>query len=255
MNPLDLNGKIVVLSGACGALGVAVVNKLSALGARVAALDIVDPEVASSSFEASGNHVTFYQCDAADEEQVAATYHKIISDLGMPDTVCCHTGIVHVAGVENYALADFDELIRVNLRGAFVLAQRATKVWLSEKAKGNLIFTSSWVQDVPWPELTPYNTSKSGMKAMMRGFARELASRGIRANSVAPGIVGAGMALKMYTEDADYKARTDRAIPLGYMQKPDSVANAFAFLTSDMSDYMTGATLVVDGGCSLYPNI
>ena len=70
-----------------------------------------------------------------------------------------------------------------------------------------------------------------------------------------PGIVGAGMALKMYEEDADYKARTDRAIPLGYLQPPESVADAFAFLCSDMSSYMTGATLVVDGGGSLYPNI
>lgn len=255
MNPMDLSGKIVVISGACGALGVAVVNKLTALGARVAALDIIEPQRVTDCFEADATQVTYFRCDTADEEQVAATLGKIADDLGMPDTVCCHTGIVHVAGVETYSLADFDELLRVNLRGAFVLAQAATKMWLGEKAQGNLIFTSSWVQDVPWPELTPYNTSKSGMKAMMRGFARELAARGIRANAVAPGIVGAGMALKMYTEDADYKARTDRAIPLGHMQQPESVANAFAFLTSEMSSYMTGSTLVVDGGCSLYPNI
>ncbi|WP_417241601.1 SDR family NAD(P)-dependent oxidoreductase [Celeribacter sp.] len=255
MNPLDLNGKIVVITGACGALGVAVVNKLCGLGARVAALDIIEPDAAVNCFDAPEGQVSYFKCDSADEVQVAAAFSAITEKLGAPDTVCCHTGIVHVAGVESYTLEDFDELMRVNLRGTFVVAQAATKLWLAEGAQGNLIFTSSWVQDVPWPELTPYNTSKSGMKAMMRGFARELASRGIRANAVAPGIVGAGMALKMYTEDAAYRARTDCAIPLGRLQSPESVANAFAFLVSDMSSYMTGSVLTIDGGCSLYPNI
>jgi NAD(P)-dependent dehydrogenase (short-subunit alcohol dehydrogenase family) len=111
------------------------------------------------------------------------------------------------------------------------------------------------VQDVPWPEITPYTASKSAMKTLMHGYARELASHGIRANAVAPGIVAAGMALKTWNENADYRARAECAIPLGYLQPPESVADAFAFLCSDMSSYMTGSVLLVDGGCSLYPNI
>jgi len=109
------------------------------------------------------------------------------------------------------------------------------------------------VQDVPWPEITPYNMSKSALKTMMRGFARELADKGIRANAIAPGIVGVGMAKRQWDTDPGYKARASKAIPLGFMQPTESVADAFVFLCSDMASYMTGSTLLIDGGCSLYP--
>ena len=87
----------------------------------------------------------------------------------------------------------------------------------------------------------------------MRGFACELASRGIRANAIAPGIVGVGMAKRQWDTDPQCRARAGRAIPLGYMQPPETVADAFLFLCSDMASYMTGSVLLVDGGCSLYP--
>jgi NAD(P)-dependent dehydrogenase (short-subunit alcohol dehydrogenase family) len=111
----------------------------------------------------------------------------------------------------------------------------------------------AWVQDVPWPEITPYTISKSALKATMRGFARELAPRGIRANAIAPGIVAVGMAKRQWDTDPEYRARAERAIPLGHMQPPESVAHAFLFLCSEMASYMTGSVLLVDGGCSLYP--
>ena len=87
----------------------------------------------------------------------------------------------------------------------------------------------------------------------MRGFARELATDGVRANAIAPGIVGVGMAKRQWDTDPSYRARAQKAIPLGYMQPPESVANAFLFLCSDLASYMTGSVLLVDGGCSLYP--
>ena len=91
------------------------------------------------------------------------------------------------------------------------------------------------------------------MKQLMRSFARELADKGIRANAVAPGIVSVGMAKRQWDTDPSYRARAQKAIPLGYMQPLESVANAFLFLCSPAADYMTGAVLLVDGGCSLYP--
>ncbi len=112
---------------------------------------------------------------------------------------------------------------------------------------------SSWVQDTPWPDITPYNVTKSGIKMLMRGMARELAAKGIRVNSIAPGIVAVGMAKRQGDTEPDYRRRAEKAIPLGFMQPPESVADAFIFLCSPPSDYMTGATLMVDGGCSLYP--
>jgi NAD(P)-dependent dehydrogenase (short-subunit alcohol dehydrogenase family) len=167
--------------------------------------------------------------------------------------VCCHAGVVDAFPVEQYPLDKFDALMEVNLRSAFVVAQVATRRWLAQGIKGHLIFTTSWVQDVPWPEITPYNASKAAMKALMRGFARELAPKGIRANAIAPGIVAVGMAKHQWDTDPGYRARAQKAIPLGFMQPPETVAHTFLFLCSEMANYMTGAVLLVDGGCSLYP--
>jgi NAD(P)-dependent dehydrogenase (short-subunit alcohol dehydrogenase family) len=91
------------------------------------------------------------------------------------------------------------------------------------------------------------------MKQLMRSFARELAPRKIRANAIAPGIVGAGMARRQWDADAEYRVRAQKAIPLGELQSPESVADAFLFLSSAAAGYMTGSVLLVDGGCSLYP--
>jgi len=141
----------------------------------------------------------------------------------------------------------------INLKGAFLVAQAAARMMVQQGTKGKIVFTSSWVQDVPWPEITLYSVSKSGMNMLMRGMARELASEGIRVNAAAPGIVAVGMAKRQWDTEPDYRRRAQKAIPLGFMQPPESVADAFVFLSSDASNYMTGATLLVDGGCSLYP--
>ena len=168
-------------------------------------------------------------------------------------TVCCHAGMVDAHPITEYPLAAFDQLIQTNLRAAFATAQETCRRWQAAEKPGHLIFTTSWVQDVPWPEITPYTTSKAGMKAMMRGYARELAAHKIRANAVAPGIVAVGLAKRQWDTDPSYKARAQKAIPLGFMQPPETVAHAFLYLCSDMAAYMTGSVLLVDGGCSLYP--
>ncbi len=94
--------------------------------------------------------------------------------------------------------------------------------------QGKIIFTSSWVQDEPWPDITPYNVSKSGMKMLMRGMARELAAQGLCVNAIAPGIVAVGMAKRQWDTEPDYRRRAEKAIPLGYMQPAESVADVSA---------------------------
>ena len=144
-------------------------------------------------------------------------------------------------------------MLRVNVVAAALTAQAAVRQWKETGAPGNLVFVSSWVQDVPWPGIAPYSASKAALRSMARSFAREFAVDGIRANVLAPGIVGVGMARKQWIEERDYRLRARRAVPLGQLQDPQSVADALLFLCSPMSAYMTGSTLVVDGGASLYP--
>lgn len=255
-NLLDLSGKIILITGGCGAIGRVVVRILAEHGATVAVNDILpDAEAARilAETQAGPGSSVYFQADATDPAAVQTLFAAIEESLGLPDVVCCHAGMVEAHPVEAYPLETFDRLMDLNLRAAFIVAQAAVQRWLAARQAGHLIFTSSWVQDVPWPHITPYNTSKSGLKAMMRGFARELADRKIRANIVAPGIVGVGMAKRQWDTEPGYRARAQQAIPLGMMQSPESVGHAFLYLCSDMASYMTGAVLLVDGGCSLYP--
>lgn len=252
---IDLTGKSIVISGGTGALGVVICRHLVALGASVTALDIVSEEDAAAAFGTMPTGLSYAKCDVSVASDVRASLEKIAEAHGRIDVVCCHAGLVDVCKVQDYDLERFDALMNVNVRGSFVLAKEAAALWLAYKQDGNIIFTSSWVHQVPWPEITPYAASKAAVNAMMRGFAKELAANRIRANAIAPGIVAAGMALKSWNENEDYRRRASVAIPLGELQPEQSVADAFAFLCSDLSSYMTGSVLTVDGGCSLFPEI
>ena len=256
MSVLDLSGKTILITGGAGAIGQVVVTTLARNGARVAVNDLLskaEGDLALASADLPKDQVAYFPADAGDDAAVETLLDQVTAYWAMPDVVCCHAGMVDTYPVDQYPLDRFDLLMRVNVRAAFVMAQAAARRWKAAKQPGHLIFTTSWVQDVPWPEITPYTASKASMRAMMRGFARELATDGIRANAIAPGIVGVGLAKRQWDSDPGYRARAQKAIPLGYMQPPESVANAFLFLCSDLASYMTGAVMLVDGGCSLYP--
>jgi NAD(P)-dependent dehydrogenase (short-subunit alcohol dehydrogenase family) len=256
MDPLDLTGKTILITGGAGAIGQVIVATLAAHGAQVAVNDILSQaqgETVVAGTGAPGDLVAYFPADANDPDAVNTLLDQVSAWRDLPQVVCCHAGTVDAFPVDQYPLDRFDRLMQINLRAAFVTAQVAARRWIAAGTPGLLIFTTSWVQDVPWPEITPYNASKAGMKALMRGFARELAPKGIRANAVAPGIVGVGMAKRQWDTDPSYRARAQKAIPLGTMQPPESVANAFLFLCSGLASYMTGSVLLVDGGCSLYP--
>jgi NAD(P)-dependent dehydrogenase (short-subunit alcohol dehydrogenase family) len=254
LRSLDLRGRTILLSGGAGALGTAISATLAAHGARVVAVDVLPPaEAAERMGAAAWRAVAYRRCDCADDAAVRELFDHLDREGSRPDTVCAHAGIAASAPVERFPSDEFDDALRVNVRAAFVLAREAAGRWRDAGRPGHLIFTGSWVQDVPWPQITPYAASKAALRSLARGFARELAPYAIRANVVAPGIVGAGMAKHQWDTDPEYRARAAKAIPLGTLQSPQSVADAFLFLCSDLASYMTGATLLVDGGASLYP--
>lgn len=256
MNPLNLSGKTILITGGAGAIGQVVVTTLAVHGARVAVNDVLpdaDGGAILAGLDVPAERVTYLRGDAADPSAAEQCLDAVTAAWGMPQIVACHAGMVDAYPVQDYPLERFDLLMQVNVRAAFVMAQAAARRWIAAGTPGLLLFTTSWVQDVPWPEIAPYTASKASMKALMRSFARELAPHGIRANAIAPGIVGVGMAKRQWDTDPSYRARAQKAIPLGMLQDPQTVANAFLFLCSDLSAYMTGSVLLVDGGCSLYP--
>lgn len=262
---IDLSGELIVISGAAGGLGRPVCVRLASLGADVAAVDIVDRPVEFVEHDRdarlrsdSSNHGTrpgeiwYVHADVGEPGETERLFNAVEKHFGREaSTVCCHAGMVESYSVVNYPVDAFDLLFRMNVRTAFVLAQAAARRWRAAGLAGHLIFTSSWVQDHPWPEIAPYCASKAAVYSLMRSFAKELAKDGIRANALLPGIVAAGMARRQWDEDEEYRRRAAVAIALGTMQDPRSVADAFAFLCSDLAKYMTGSALKVDGGCSL----
>ncbi|TAM81709.1 MAG: SDR family oxidoreductase [Acidobacteria bacterium] len=251
-----LKGKRVIITGGLGAIGHAVVGRLLEVSATVAVNDILEDEKAAEIMHKAGwpaDRCSYHQADVTKPHKARALVDSAIATMGGIDVVLCHAGMAQSSSILDYSSEDWDRILNLNLKGAFMVAQASARAMVEARTKGKIIFTSSWVQDVPWPDITPYNVSKSGMKMLMRGMARELAPKGILVNSVAPGIVGVGMAKRQWDTEPDYRRRAEKAIPLGILQTPESVADAMIFLCSDASDYMTGATLLVDGGCSLYP--
>lgn len=249
-----LEGKSILITGGLGALGLVAAAALIEHSARVAVNDILpEPDARKLMDGWPADRACYIRADAASAEGAREIVAKTEAAFGRVDIALCNAGMAHSAPIVDYSEADWDKIMDVNLKSAFLTAQAAARSMIGRGVKGTIIFTSSWVQDVPWPEITPYNVTKSGMKMLMRGMARELAASGIRVNAVAPGIVAAGMAKHQWDTEPAYRRRAEKAIPLGNLQPPESVADALIFLCSAASDYMTGHTLLVDGGCSLYP--
>jgi NAD(P)-dependent dehydrogenase (short-subunit alcohol dehydrogenase family) len=251
-----LSGQHMVISGGAGAIGVGVVKGLTDHGAHVTVNDVVAPDEAYARLAAAHVDPARYLYVPADLTQPAEVERFLGAArerFGVIHTALCHAGVVIAAPILDYALEHYDTTMAVNVRAAFLLAQACARRMIADGVRGHLVFTTSWVAETPWPGIAPYSASKAAMNQLMRSFARELAETGIRANAIAPGIVGVGMAKRQWDTEPDYRARASRAIPIGYMQPLESVVDGFLFLCSAAAGYMTGSILTIDGGCSLYP--
>lgn len=253
---VPLSGQRVVLTGALGGIGMVAARRLAQAGATLCLSDIADTERGERILRDAGweDLPAYVACNTTSPEEVSHLFDTVHSELGgEADTVFVHAGVVHTDELIDLDVEVFDHVFNVNVRGSFLVASEAARRWRKAGSIGHLVFTTSWVQDVPWPGIGAYSASKAAVRSLMRTFARELAAEGIRANSVAPGIVGVGMARRQWDTDDDYRSRAGRAIPLGELQTPESVAETMVFLASSSAKYMTGSTLLVDGGASLYP--
>lgn len=251
-----LEGQHIVISGGLGALGLAVVKGLVDHGARMTINDLLEERDAYERLAAAGvrrDRVAYLKGDMTDEGEVAAFIAHARDRFGPVHTALCHVGMVLSVPLIEVTGEAWDRVMAVNVKTAFLLAKTAANAMIADQVAGHLLFTISWVAETPWPDIGAYNTSKAAMRQLMRSFARELAARRIRANAIAPGIAEVGMAKRQWDTEPDYRARVSRAIPLGYMQPPASIVDAFLFMCSAAASYMTGSVLLVDGGCSLYP--
>jgi NAD(P)-dependent dehydrogenase (short-subunit alcohol dehydrogenase family) len=253
-----LKDKTVVITGGCGDIGKATALRLCDEGARAVLLDLNLPEPVRVELKErmESREISYLKADVTNRSSLEAVFGQIVSDFKRLDVVIANAGIVSNQTFLEITQENWQKTLDVNLSGAFSTAQIASRIMVKQTptergVRGKILFTGSWVQDMPWPEGASYIASKTGVKMLAKTMAQELASLGIRVNVLAPGIVMAGLSKKIYASEPQFRERVGEAIPLGEMQTVESVADAFAFLCSGDSDYMTGAVLLVDGGASL----
>jgi NAD(P)-dependent dehydrogenase (short-subunit alcohol dehydrogenase family) len=248
----QLTNQRVIVTGALGGIGLSVTKTLCSMGAQLIAVDRLEESEATALLPMPAKVSTKYlKVELTNSEEVKNLINSISSDK--PNCLVALAGIVVSGELTSQSEVSIREVINTNLISQIELSKQMIKYWLEEKIDGNIVFVSSWVDHVPWPGITPYAASKAGLVAVCRGIAREYAQYGIRANVISPGIVDVGMAAKQWREELDYRERASRAIPLGRLQSPEEVAHGISFLISDKAKYMTGSTLLIDGGASLYP--
>ena len=187
------------------------------------------------------------QMDVTDGQSVESAFAKIENEIGQPEIIVANAGITKDTLVMRMSDEDFESVIDANLTGAFRVAKRATKGLLKLK-RGRLIFVGSVVGSVGAAGQVNYSASKSGLVGMARSFARELGSRGITANVVAPGFIDTDMTAALSEEiQAGYK----KQIPVGRFASPEEVAKVVTWLASDDASYISGAVIPVDGGLGM----
>lgn len=250
-----LADKIALVTGGIGDLGNAMALHLAQAGADVVVWDLPKESDAASRLtpiKDTGRRVFYQQVDVSSRTQVNAAMDKIFADLGSLEIVCSNAGIVDSAPFLKITQEAWQQHLDVNLTGCFNVGQASALAMVNRNIKGRIIFTSSWVAEIPWPEITAYAVSKAGVNMLVKQMARELAIHGIKVNAVAPGIVKAGLAGKQLVEEPQYAARVSKVIPLGEPGTPTEIAQAVVYLASPATEYMTGSILTLDGGCSLF---
>jgi glucose 1-dehydrogenase len=256
-----LSGKNVLVTGASSGIGEAIAIRFAQEGANVAInyhsgqdrAEAVKGKALDAAKAAGYTSKCFtVQADVSDEKQVAAMFATAVQQLGSLDILINNSGIQKEAESDKVDMADWDKVIGVNLRGAFLCAREAIRHFLSRKAKGSIVFNSSVHEIIPKPLYVPYSISKGGMENMTKTLALEYADRGIRVNAIGPGAIITPINMA-WINDPKGKAEVESHIPMGRAGSAEEIAGVFAFMASDDASYITGQTLFACGGLTLYP--
>ncbi len=254
---------MALVTGSSSGIGQGIAIALARDGAQVVINFHADEDGAKATLqeiEKAGGKAIVVQADVSEEKEVKMLFEKAQKEFGQLDILVNNAGIQDDAGLLEMTMEQWLKVIGTNLTGPFLCARAAAKMFVAQgvqeqrsRAAGKIIFISSVHDIIPWSGRVNYTTSKGGVMMMMKTLAQELASHKIRVNSISPGAIKTDINKQDWDSEEGEKQMLSQ-IPYGRIGEPEDIAKVAAWLASDEADYVTGATIYVDGGMVLYPS-
>lgn len=257
---MGTNNSVAVVTGSARGIGQGIAQRLGADGHHVIVADLpaMQDGVAETvaAIESAGGKATGAEVDVTDEDSLSRLVEAAVEAGGKLDVFVANAGIAQVEPLIDYSKADFEKIVDVNLTGVFLSYQAAAKQMIEQGNGGKIIGAASIVAFRPFALLSPYSATKWAVRGLTQGAAMEWAKHGITVNAYGPGIVGTAMwdliDEKLAAEEGLAKGEAIKKyagdILMGRVSVPEDVANLVSFLASEDSDYITGQTMLVDGG-------
>ncbi len=243
-----LAGKIAVVTGANRGIGQAIALALAEAGADIVGTSrqMSDDESIAKEVRALGQKFFPFACDMKNRAESTALAKKVFQEVGQVDILVNNAGMIRRENIADHTLADWDEVVEVNLTAPFILTQDFGKPML-ERGVGKVIFISSLLSYQGGIRVPAYTASKSGIAGLVKAFANEWAGKGVNVNAVAPGYIVTDNTEALRADPIRYEAITGR-IPAGRWGEGSDIAGSVVFLASENADYLHGSTITVDGG-------
>jgi glucose 1-dehydrogenase len=257
-----LKGQTALVTGANSGIGRAIALALGRAGADVIINYVSAPEEAervAEEIRRSGRRAITAQADVSNEAEVQAMFASAIRELGTVDILVSNAGLQRDAPFHEMTVAQWDQVMNVNLRGAFLCSREAVREFLRRGvrpgvsvAAGKIIFISSVHDVIPWAGHVNYAASKGGLTLLMKSLAQEVAERRIRVNTISPGAIRTPINTGAWQTQAAY-TELMKLIPYKRIGEVEEIGSAAVWLASDFTDYLVGSTIYIDGGMTLYP--
>jgi NAD(P)-dependent dehydrogenase (short-subunit alcohol dehydrogenase family) len=252
MNIFDLSGKVAIVTGGNQGIGFGIAKGLASAGATVVIANrrVAEGQNAVESLKKEGLNAVAIPTDVSRMSSVASLVSKVVSDFGKIDILVNNAAVIVRKPIEDFTEEEWDQIMNTNLRGLFLCCQLVGREMIKKK-KGKIINISSVLSQIVQPGRSVYAVAKAGVSHLTRALALEWGKYNISVNAIGPGLTITPLNKKYFEENPEDLKNIVASIPKGREAYPQDYAGAAIFLASDASDYMTGQTLLVDGGMTI----